>query len=186
VIVSGLPRSGTSLMMQMLEAGGLPALSDGLRAPDADNPRGYLEWEPVKRLGAEPELLERARGRALKVVSALLRELPRRACYHVIFMQRPVAAIQASQLSILRRLGLEDDGVGEEQLSAHLDEVLGWLRRQENVRTCFVAYGEALAKPREVAGRVREFLGLDLDVERMAAAVDSALRHHGEAGATSR
>lgn len=175
VLVSGLPRSGTSLLMQMLAAGGLPALSDGLRAPDAANPRGYLEWEPIKRIRERPELLEQARGHAVKVVSALLRDLPAGRRYRVLFAIRALTEVQASQLELMRRLGAEDDGVGEAELQGHLDEVRTWLRGRPGFETCYIDYAEALRAPRATASRIRAFLGLELDVEAMAAAVDPLL-----------
>jgi hypothetical protein len=95
-IVSGLPRSGTSLMMQMLAAGGMPILSDGERQADADNPRGYLEWERIKQLPKDPACIAEAEGKCVKVISLLLLSLPEGHEYRVIFMQRPLAEVLAS------------------------------------------------------------------------------------------
>ncbi|MEN8182165.1 MAG: sulfotransferase family protein [Myxococcota bacterium] len=178
-IVSGLPRSGTSLLMQMLAAGGLPPLSDGLRAPDESNPRGYLEWEPVKRIREDPALLVQARGRVLKVVSALLPELPSQHRYRVLFATRPTAEIQASQRAMLRARGLADDRLSEAELEGHLDAMRAWMRLQPNLETCFVSYPELLADPIVVARRMRVFLDCELDVESMAAVVDPRLSHWG-------
>jgi hypothetical protein len=89
-IVSGLPRSGTSLMMQMLVAGGMTPLTDGERAADLDNPRGYLEWERIKTLAKDPECIAEAEGKAVKVISQLLLLLPAGHEYRVLFMQRPL------------------------------------------------------------------------------------------------
>src|SRR5215472_13543471 len=102
VIVSGLPRSGTSLAMQMLAAGGIPVLSDGMRQPDSDNPRGYYEWEPIKQLPEEPSLIAQAEGRAVKVISSLLLTLPQGHDYRLIFMLRPLDEVLASQAVMLR------------------------------------------------------------------------------------
>src|SRR2546428_444309 len=96
-IVSGLPRSGTSLMMQMLAAGGMSILSDGERQADLDNPRGYFEWERIKQLPKEPGCIAEAEGKVVKVISQLLLALPAGHEYRVIFMQRPLAEVLASQ-----------------------------------------------------------------------------------------
>ena len=176
VLVSGLPRSGTSLLMQMLDAGGLPPLSDGVRAADSANPRGYLEWEPIKRIRASPQLLEQARGRVVKVVSALLPDLPAERRYRVLFAIRSIGEVQASQLAMLRALGRSgDDGVSEPELEGHLDEVRTWLRRQPHFETCYLDYQEVVSEPLAAAERIRGFLGCELDVEAMAAVVDPLL-----------
>ena len=104
-IVSGLPRSGTSLMMQMLAAGGMSILSDGERRADVDNPRGYLEWERIKQLPKNPGCIAEAEGKAVKVISQLLLSLPAQHEYRVIFMQRPLPEVMASQDEMLRRRG---------------------------------------------------------------------------------
>src|SRR5262249_61604387 len=114
VIVSGLPRSGTSLMMQMLQAGGMPLLTDALRPADADNPNGYWEYEPVKRLQQDNSWIPKAEGRAVKVVSALLPYLPPQHTYKIIFMQRPMQEVLASQTAMLERRG-QERGQGKQQ-----------------------------------------------------------------------
>src|ERR671934_2987374 len=114
VIVSGLPRSGTSLMMQMLHAGGMPLLIDEQRPPDTDNPNGYWEYEPVKRLQQDNSWMHKAEGKAVKVVSALLQYLPPQHIYKIIFMQRPMQEVLASQAVMLERRGGEG-GEGEEE-----------------------------------------------------------------------
>src|ERR1700723_3759963 len=104
-IVSGLPRSGTSLMMQMLSAGGMPVVTDGERVADEDNPRGYFEWERVKLLPQQPELIAEAEGKAVKVISQLLFSLPADRDYRIIFMERPLTEVVASQAEMIRRRG---------------------------------------------------------------------------------
>src|SRR6478736_4419274 len=106
-VVSGLPRSGTSMMMQMLAAGGLPILTDNVRAPDESNPRGYLEYEAVKRLRTDHSWLQQARGHAVKIIHLLLRELPidGRFQYRVLFVERPIAEIIESQQIMVGRAG---------------------------------------------------------------------------------
>ena len=117
-IVSGLPRSGTSLMMQMLAAGGMPILSDGERRADVDNPRGYLEWERIKQLPKDPGCILEAEGKAVKVISRLLLSLPERHEYRVIFMQRPLPEVLASQEVMLRNRGTATPGTANAAMAA--------------------------------------------------------------------
>src|SRR5271163_4870234 len=118
VIVSGLPRSGTSLMMQMLAAGGMPVLSDGERQADTDNPRGYLEWERIKQLPNDPQSIAAGEGKVVKVISRLLLALPAGPEYRIIFMERPLPEVLASQDQMLRRRGTYKDGVDPAAISA--------------------------------------------------------------------
>ncbi len=166
-VVSGLPRSGTSMMMQMLEAGGLEIASDAKRVADADNPRGYYEYEAVKRLRTEGAFLAGIRGRAIKIVAPLLPSLPSDHDYRVVFMERDLDEILASQRKMLSRLATrpaaaEADRAGEAALkqafARQLRQVKIWLGQRENVRTCFVAHERALADPGATAARVAEFL----------------------------
>jgi len=171
VVVSGLPRSGTSLMMQMLAAGGLPPLTDGVRAADAANPRGYLEWEPAKALLREPGAIAAARGRAVKVISALLPALAPEHRYRVLFMERDLGEVEASQRAMLGG----GDALSAGELARHLARTRAWLGAQPHIATCAVGYRDALEEPRATAERVCAFLGLPLDPLRMAAAVDASL-----------
>lgn len=178
-VVSGLPRSGTSMMMKMLEAGGIPPLTDEIREADADNPKGYFEFERVKKLDkGDDDWLARAEGKAVKVISALLQHLPPGYDYRVIFMERHMSEILASQRKMLVRRG-EADEMEDEKMSdlfeKHLQQVKGWLAQQENVSVLYVHYSEALADARSQAERVKRFLGADLDVDKMAGAVDPNL-----------
>jgi hypothetical protein len=118
-IVSGLPRSGTSLMMQMLAAGGMQVITDGERTADPDNPRGYYEWGRIKRLQQEPQCLVEAEGKAVKFISQLLLALPSDRDYRIIFMQRPLAEVVASQAEMIRRRGTTGAAVGEAASSLH-------------------------------------------------------------------
>src|SRR5579863_10329465 len=126
-IVSGLPRSGTSLMMQMLDAGGMPVLSDGERVADVDNPRGYLEWERIKLLPRQPACIAEAEDKAVKVVSQLLLALPAGHDYRIIFMERPLTEVVASQAEMIRRRGTKGAALPEAALMAglkmHLNQV---------------------------------------------------------------
>jgi hypothetical protein len=175
LVVSGLPRSGTSLMLQMLQAGGVPVLTDGRRAADEDNPEGYFEWEPIQTMAGRPACLAAAAGQAVKVVSPLLRALPADGCYQVLFMLRPLTEVVRSQLRMRARLG---KGAGDprwlaEQLRQHLRDALAWLRTQPQVAVLPVSYGGLVGAAARWSARVVGFLGRERvpHPERMAAVV---------------
>src|SRR5712672_2006257 len=177
-IVSGLPRSGTSLMMQMLAAAGLPILSDGERKADTDNPRGYLEWERIKQLPKEPSLIAEAEGKVVKVISQLLLSLPDGHEYRVVFMQRPLPEVLKSQDEMLRRRGTfegGDDTAIEEAFQRHLIEVNRWLNAKANVQALRVHYHRSLREPKATAEAVADFLKVPLDTEAMTREVDHNL-----------
>jgi hypothetical protein len=178
VIVSGLPRSGTSMMMQALRAGGVPVLTDQQRAPDEDNPRGYLEFAPAKRIARDQSWLPQAQGKAVKVVSALLRHLPREYEYKIIFMQRPMREVLASQREMLRRRGAKggaDDATVAPPFERHLAAVRTWIARQPNMTVVYVDYHDVLRGPAQQLARVRDFLGRGLNLEAMMSVVDARL-----------
>ena len=178
-IVSGLPRSGTSLMMQMLAAGGVPVLSDGERRADKDNPKGYLEWERVKQLPKDPSLIAEGEGKAVKVISQLLLSLPATHEYRVIFMQRPLPEVLASQEEMLKRRGTQDPSVNpaviKQAFQNHLYDVNTWLNGKANVRVLRMPYHRVLEEPQAVAAEIAKFLEIPLDLEAMAAQVDTSL-----------
>ena len=179
-IVSGLPRSGTSMMMKMLEAGGVPPLTDEIRAADKDNPKGYYEFERVKKMpdGDKAWMVE-AQGKSVKVISALLEHLPPEYTYKVIFMRRDMNEILASQKKMLIRQGKPTDKVSDEDLARmyekHLEKVQAWLTSQPNVSTLDVDYNLLLENSRPYLERIRNFLGVDLNIERMGNVIDPAL-----------
>jgi hypothetical protein len=178
-IVSGLPRSGTSLMMQMLAAGGLPVLSDGERAADVDNPRGYLEWERIKQLPQDPGCIAEAEGKVVKVISRLLLSLPAEHEYRIVFMQRPLPEVLASQDEMLRHRGTFKPGANPEFISQaferHLREVYAWLDRRPVASVSRISYHRVLSEPRAAAEELAEFLRTTLDVEAMVRQVDPSL-----------
>src|SRR5271165_2148738 len=178
-IVSGLPRSGTSLMMQMLDAGGLPVLSDGERKADTDNPKGYLEWERIKQLPKDPALIAEAEGKVVKVISQLVLSLPMNHEYNVVFMQRPLPEVLKSQDEMLRRRGQVESNSNssaiEEAFQRHLAELNKWFAGKTNVRVCRVHYHRVLREPRAVAEEVTAFLQVPLDIEAMVRQVDGNL-----------
>jgi len=177
-VVSGLPRSGTSLVMQMLAAGGHPILCDDLRAADADNPRGYLEFAPVKSLERDATWLPQAEGKAVKIISFLLPKLPSNFEYRVIFLRRDLSEVLRSQETMLQRRGQPpgpDAGLMASHFGKHLHSVDEWLSRQKHIEVLNCPYGELVQSTTKTAESIRDFLSLELDVSRMAAAVDPAL-----------
>ena len=178
-IVSGLPRSGTSLMMQMLAAGGMLILSDGERQADVDNPRGYLEWERIKQLPKDPACIAEAEGKVVKVISRLLLSLPEGYEYRVIFMQRPLKEVLASQEVMLRNRGTAKAGAGNEAIAtafeSHLREVNAWLESKPNIKTLRVPYHEVPSDAQAIAHKVTQFVGIGLNVEAMTRQVDATL-----------
>jgi len=162
VIVSGLPRSGTSLMMQMLKAGGMELMTDGTRGANEDNPEGYWEWEEIKKLGQNPRLIEQAAGKVIKVISALLPHLPTRHRYRVIFMTRPVAQVVESQWKMLARSGQQpksEKGHLIETQRHHAQAMLEILRRAERVQLLEMSFPELVADPEAGMRALQEFLG---------------------------
>jgi hypothetical protein len=178
-IVSGLPRSGTSLMMQMLVAGGMTPLADGERAADADNPRGYLEWERIKTLPHDPACIAEAEGKVVKVISKLLLALPAGRDYRVVFMERPMNEILASQAKMLERHGVPASPAADKAMAAaferHLHEVFAWMEKTADVNSLRLAYHSVLTQPAAAAHQLKEFLSVDLNVPPMTQAVDASL-----------
>ena len=185
-VVSGLPRSGTSMMMRMLAAGGMPILVDDVRRADADNPLGYFEFDPVKRTAQDPAWVSMARGEAVKVIYALLRKLPPGYEYRAIVMRRDVHEVVASQAAMLERSGRVGSDLSEERLTAvftrELARMEGWLEAQTNFAVLPVEFRRCIERPIEAAVEVSEFLGSRLDVQAMAQAVESALYRQRIAG----
>jgi hypothetical protein len=185
VIVSGLPRSGTSLMMQMLDNGGVAVITDQVRTADTDNPRGYYEFEPVKTIQRDTSWLPATRGKAFKMVSQLLYHLPPNETYRIVFMERDLEEVLLSQEKMLVRLGRTP--APREQIrhayAVHLERLHDWLRRQANMAVLRISYNDLLQRPREEAERIREFLGGGADVERMVEPVDPSLYRNRKATA---
>ncbi|MDP9170879.1 MAG: sulfotransferase [Acidobacteriota bacterium] len=178
-LVSGLPRAGTSLMMQMLAAGGMPILTDGIRKPDPDNPRGYFEFEPVKRTRTDATWLPRARGKAVKLIYALLPDLPQDFEYRVILMHRDLREVVASQRAMLQRSGNQGADISDDRMAAifkdEMQSVRAWLSQQPAFATLDVEHRDCLNTPVLTAARVNRFLGGGLNEAAMALAVDPAL-----------
>lgn len=174
IVVTGLPRSGTSMLMRMLRAGGLPLLVDAARSADDDNPWGYFEYAPVKRTKESAAWVPEARGRAVKVVSYLLPHLPMGERYRILFMQRTLAEVAASQDRMLRKAPAPPDDALLSAMARQDTHARAWIVRQ-GARCLQLQFAEAHSAPGECARAVAEFLGQPLDIAAMAASVDAAL-----------
>lgn len=181
-VVSGMPRSGTSLMMRMLEAGGIPVLSDGRRPADEHNPYGYFEDERTMRLAKDAAWIEEARGRAVKVIYRLLRNLPAHLEYRILFMERDLNEVYDSQQDMLRArndgAAAQDRNVLIRALAQDLESARQWMARQRNMRYLAVSYAELIRNPRPLISQIAQFLDRAMDEGGMAAAVDPALYRH--------
>lgn len=178
-IVSGLPRSGTSMMSMMLEAGGMTVLTDNIRMADHDNPKGYYEFERVKKIPeGDIEWLEGAKGKTVKVISALLQHLPAKYEYKVIFMHRKMEEIVKSQNKMLMNLGKPintDDVLITELLLKHLKKSRNWLDQQNNIKVLDVDYNQLILNPTPFISEINKLLDFTLSIEKMKKAIDLKL-----------
>ncbi len=181
VVVSGLPRSGTSMMMQMVVAGGVPPLADDHRPPDVNNPKGYYEFEHVKALEAgDTAWVADARGKSVKVISALLQYLPAAFRYKVIFMQRDLDEILRSQQAMLAEMDkptehFDDYNKLQWQYEKHLHTIRAWLDEQPHMQLLYMSHRQMVQDPATCAAQVNHFLGGDLNEQAMQAVVDPQL-----------
>jgi hypothetical protein len=181
IIISGLPRSGTSMLMQMVAAGGVPVLTDGVRQADEDNPRGYFEFQPVKNLHRDAEWLNTAKGQAVKVVAPLLPQLPAGFQYRIIFINRNLYQILSSQAQMLRRHQQTVEDTPErrarlkEEYSKLLVRVTTLLTGRSDVQVLFLDREDVLLHPSSAARRINRFLGGRLNEQSMAEAVVPSL-----------
>lgn len=180
VVISGLPRSGTSMMMRILEVGGILPLTDGIRVADLDNPAGYYEYERVKKLkSGDTSWLRDAHGKAVKVISSLLQFLPDGYDYQVIFMRRNISEILASQRQMLINRGENPDAVSDAQLAAyyenHLKQIEIWLKNTDQVQFVCMDYNRMISSPEIQLKQIESFLGRRLNIEAMMAVIDPAL-----------
>lgn len=179
-IVSGLPRSGTSLMMSMLAAGGLEVLTDQLRTPDDDNPVGYFELEDVKKLiKGENSWLARSNGKAVKVISTLLPYLPDGYQYRIIFMRRAMQEVLASQRRMLINRGENPEKVSDDQMAEmfikDLQQSERWMNSQAHATRIDINYQQLMANPRPLVAEINKFLGGGLDEDKMLGVIDPSL-----------
>ena len=167
------------MLMKMLDAGGLPPLTDGIRTADADNPGGYYEFEKVKQLKKDTTWLESAKGKAVKVISQLLDQLPVHKRYKIVFALRKMDEILASQRAMLARRGQPCDQISDAEMAAafvrHLSAVQQWLAEHPQMEVLYVSYAAVLRDPLATSREIKTFLALPLDVRQMASVVDKSL-----------
>lgn len=180
IVVSGLPRSGTSLMMMMLNSAGIPPVIDGERSADEDNPKGYFEFERVKKLkDGDLDWVFDARGKVVKVISALLPYLPSQLNYKALFMLRSLDEILASQRMMLIRRGEDPEKISDEEMADrfrdHLAHTKDWLAQQPNFSTLYVHYNRLIKEPEPIVRDINRFLGGKLDEKLMTRKIDPKL-----------
>jgi hypothetical protein len=179
VIVSGLPRSGTSMMMKMLESGGVPVLTDNLREADIDNVNGYYEFQPALKVKQDTTWLDEARHKAVKMVYQLLYDLPDGYEYRVVMMRRAMDEVLASQKKMLARLGKPTDTIPDEKMAeifrAGLAKFEAWISQKPNFRMLDVDYNDMVNDPLPQIEAIDRLLGGGLDKEAMAAVVQPEL-----------
>jgi len=177
IVVSGLPRSGTSLMMQMLNKAGVELVTDHQRTADPDNPRGYFEYEAAKDIEHDTSWLPSARGKAIKLVSMLLYHLPATERYRVLFMERDLEEVLQSQETMLRRMNRQPAPTAE-MLAAyrlHLEKLQEWLTSRPDISVLQVNYKHLIEQPETKAKHICEFLGRNLDLGAMSSSIDTEL-----------
>lgn len=178
-IVSGVPRSGTSMMMQILDAGGIAPLTDNIRKADEDNPKGYYEFEPVKKTKDDASWLETAGGMVVKMIYRLIYDLPLDRKYKVVFMRRDLSETLASQKKMLERSGNKGASLNDEQIAKafakQLEQFDSWIAEKDCFEMLDVNYKEMINDPQTHCAKINEFLGGELDVEKMVSIVDPSL-----------
>jgi hypothetical protein len=178
-IVSGLPRSGTSMLMKMLEAGGLEPLTDHIRTADEDNPKGYFEFERVKKLPEDTEWLEEAKGKVVKVLAELVKHLPNDYNYKIIFIDRNLEEIILSQRKMLIRRDEDPNKVSEGEIRALFNKYIKIIKTRINQRpnmdVLYISYNEVLKDPLGNIKKINEFFNGTLDEDKMKSAIDEKL-----------
>ena len=179
IVVSGLPRSGTSMMMKILAEGGLTIVTDAIRGADDDNPNGYFELEVVKSLPqGNITWLQGAGGKVVKVIASLLEYLPSDFTYKVLFMERDLNEILASQQKMLinrNEVSSLENSEMELQFKNHLSAVKAWLVRQANIEVLYVNFNTLMTEPEPVCERISEFIGIPLKMDQMLAVPNAQL-----------
>lgn len=182
-VVSGLPRSGTSMMMQILDAGGLKPVTDNIRLADASNSKGYYEHEAVKALTkGDYECLKHAQGKAIKVISSLLKHLPSKQLYKVVFMHRELDDVLDSQDKMLLSLNKTSNSQDNKKLKQlylqHLTNISNWLAQQKHIEVLYVNYTEVLKEPNMQISLIANFLKIETDLKPMIKCVDKSMCHN--------
>ena len=179
ILVSGLPRTGTSMMMKAIHAGGIEPIVDNIRKADEDNPKGYYEFEPVKKTKEDASWLNDALGKVVKMVYRLLYDLPAEFQYRVVFMRRDIKEVLASQNKMLERSGKSGGGISDEQMealfAAELAKCEKWLAEQPNFNVLSVVHRDMINDAATQVQKINDFLDGGLDTEAMASTVDPAL-----------
>ncbi len=181
-IVSGLPRSGTSMMMQILESGGMKVVTDNIRKANEDNPHGYYEYERVKEIKEDTGWLKETRGKVFKMVSQLLYDLPSDENYKVIFMKRKMNEILVSQSKMLERMGSSKDGTSDvkmgEFFNKHLSKIKNWIEGRKYIDVLYIDYNDLLTNPDEHIKTLNRFLNNKLNEEKSAKVIDKSLHRN--------
>ena len=179
ILVSGLPRTGTSMMMKAIHAGGIESIVDNIRKADEDNPKGYYEFEPVKKTKEDASWLNDALGKVVKMVYRLLYDLPAEFQYRVVFMRRDIKEVLASQNKMLERSGKSGGGISDEQMealfAAELAKCEKWLAEQPNFSVLSVVHRDMINDAATQVQKINDLLDGGLDTEAMASTVDPAL-----------
>jgi hypothetical protein len=176
VVVSGIPRSGTSMMMQMLDIGGIEILSDHKRKADKSNPKGYYELSAVKNLAKDNSCIKEAPGKAVKVISQLLEYLPKEFTYKIIFMLRDMEEIIKSQQKMLGKEDSEKEiEIIKKIFVRDIRKVDDWTEKNQNVDIFKISYTDILNNPLKEIDKINSFLGLELNAEKMSEIVDPKL-----------
>lgn len=177
-IVSGLERSGTSMLMQILDAGGIPSDFDqDSRPPDDDNPRGYFELEGgkiINKLMNKEFSFESYKGTFIKITAYGLKFLPK-GNYKIIYSQRNIEEILDSMEKMAR---IQDENRDDTRIVfTKLNEmIMSQIKEREDIDVLFVNYNEIVANPTENVTKIYDFLGsTEFDLDRMIAAVDKSL-----------
>jgi len=183
-VVSGLPRSGTSMMMEMLEKGGLEVLTDQVRKPDEDNPKGYYEYERVKQLPDDTGWLNEAKGKAVKVLGELIKHLPGDYHYKIVFMERNLDEIIESQTKMLKRKGEDPDDISKDELRKTFKNYRKILKKQisasPNMEVIYVNYNDIMSHPEPVIESISAFFDGELDTKKMLSVIDKELYRNRE------
>ncbi len=178
-VVSGLPRSGTSMLMKMLHAGGIEPLTDEKREPDEDNPKGYYEYEKVLKIAEDNSWLADAKGKSVKILADLVQELPPEYQYKVFFIERDLSEIIASQNKMLERQGKDTSQISDEEMYSLFrvlrTRIKGWLSTQGNVNVLYLSYNDIMATPEIIVNIISGFVGRSLDEEEMMRVIDPKL-----------
>ena len=168
------------MMMQMLHTGGLPCITDELREADISNPKGYCEFEKGKGLRTDNSWLPEAKGKAIKIISHLLSCLPPELDYKVVFMERNLDEVLASQRKMLENQGRSEGDPSDKRLSQIFAKQLYQVKKMlddRQIPTLFVGYRDALEDPVEISTKLQAFLGKNLDQQAMKDVVDYNLYH---------